>query len=115
MISAKTVSMPEAASNTPISRIPGVSISQPPASVRCSDREVVVWRPRASSSRMPPVARSVPQSAFASVDLPVPDMPISATVRPAPHHGARACTTSGALALSAMASTSRAAVRAAAR
>ena len=87
--SAKTSAMPASTSAICSSRMPGVSISQPPAASRCIERPVVVWRPCASSSRMPATdCRPSPASVLTSVDLPTPDEPTSATVWPGPHHGA---------------------------
>ena len=77
--------MPDCTSVIWISRMPGVSTSQPPEGSRWSVRPVVVCRPLASSSRMPRVAIcSAPVSVLISVDLPTPDDPTSATVWPAP-------------------------------
>ena len=54
--SGNRMSMPSATSVSCNSRTPGVSISQPPCGSGRRLRAVVVWRPLASSSRMPPTA-----------------------------------------------------------
>jgi hypothetical protein len=60
-----------------------VSISSAPLPNTNSSRDVVVCRPFPSDARTSEVAmRSVPSSWFASVDLPTPEEPMSATVRP---------------------------------
>ena len=65
------------------SRIPGVSSTSPPSGSSTSWRWVVVWRPSPSSSRISWVASSSsPANVFTSVDLPTPDEPSSAIVRP---------------------------------
>src|SRR5438093_1939604 len=73
------------ASHRASSRIPGVSRTRPPSGRRWSCRRVVVCRPCPSSSRISRVAAtSAPASRFSSVDLPTPDEPTKATVRPGP-------------------------------
>ena len=65
------------------SRMPGVSIRMPPPGSSSSWRPVVVCRPRLSDSRTSRVRRrSSPSSALAIDDLPTPDDPSSAAVRP---------------------------------
>ena len=82
-MSSKTVPSPSSASIRPTSRMPGVSRISPPPGSRNSWRLLVVWRPRASAARMSWVAiRSSPSRAFARVDLPTPDVPISTQVSP---------------------------------
>ena len=67
------------------SRMPGVSIRQPPCGSGVSTREVVVWRPRESLPRTALVfIFSRPSSVLVSVDLPAPELPTSTTVRPGP-------------------------------
>ena len=66
--------------------MPGVSTSNPPPGRRTSSRLTVVWRPLASPERTSPVSRtSSPTRALTSVDLPAPDSPSRATVRPRPN------------------------------
>ena len=55
-MSSNVASRPPSSSASPSSRIPGVSRTSPPAGSRTRWRRVVVWRPRASSSRIAPVA-----------------------------------------------------------
>ena len=63
--------------------VPGVSRTSPPPGSSTSCRCVVVCRPSPSSSRISRVASSSsPASVFTSVDLPTPDEPSSAIVRP---------------------------------
>ena len=58
---------------------------RPPPGRTWSWRRVVVWRPRASSSRIAAVAAtSPPASRLSNVDFPTPDEPTKATVRPGP-------------------------------
>ena len=80
----------------PSERRPGVSISSAPLpGSRLSARRVVVCRPRSSfartarvgaasgaSARAPAAAAASPRSALRSDDLPTPDEPSSAYVRP---------------------------------
>ena len=62
---------------------PGVSTTSPPPGSRTSWRCRVVWRPSPSCSRIVCVASSSsPASVFTSVDLPTPEEPSSAIVRP---------------------------------
>ena len=82
-MSANDRSRPASASHRPSSRIPGVSRMRPPSGIRWSWRRLVVWRPRASSSRISrTAATSSPASVLTSVDLPTPDDPTNATVAP---------------------------------
>ncbi len=75
--------IPSADSQSCSSRIPGVSRTSPPPGSSTSWRCVVVWRPSPSSSRIVCVASSSsPASVFTSVDLPTPEEPSSAIVRP---------------------------------
>ena len=78
--------------------MPGVSITQPPPAMAWIEREVVVWRPLASLSRTLPVSCGSscddPASVLTSVDLPTPEEPTNATVRPTPHHSAKAAAAS---------------------
>ena len=68
--------------------MPGVSISAPPPGSGMSSRCVVVCRPRLSDSRTSAVRRrSSPSRQFTSDDLPTPDDPSSATVRPSARNG----------------------------
>src|SRR4051794_9297597 len=65
--------------------MPGVSTSRPPPGSRCSSRAVVVCRPRPSPARTSRAAATVrPASALARLDLPTPDGPTMAAVRPGP-------------------------------
>ena len=62
---------------------PGVSIATPPFGSTTSSRAVVVCRPFPSSRTSPVDNAKVPApKAFVSVDLPAPEGPIIATVRP---------------------------------
>ena len=71
------------------SRSPGVSTTSPPPGSRTSWRCLVVCRPSPSCSRIVCVASSSsPASVFTSVDLPTPDEPSSAIVRPGSEVGA---------------------------
>ena len=71
------------------SRSPGVSTTSPPPGSRTSWRCRVVCRPSPSCSRIVCVASSSsPASVFTSVDLPTPDEPSSAIVRPGSEVGA---------------------------
>src|ERR1019366_6164045 len=99
--------------------MPGVSIRAPPAGSSMSSRWLVVWRPRLSDSRTSAVRRrSSPIRRFTSDDLPTPDDPTSASVRPTARYGRsgsmpsglRVCTaTTGAAPARAAASAIRAA------
>ena len=82
-ISAKVSLMPSPESVTPISRIPGVSISVTPSPRSISCLWVVVWRPSPSSSRISAVfMTSRPARAFIRVDLPAPEEPRRQIVTP---------------------------------
>jgi hypothetical protein len=65
----------------------GVSIRQPPASVRRSARAVVVWRPLASSSRMPPSRPPRRSARSGSWSCPRPRSPRAPASGPGPHQG----------------------------
>ena len=70
-------------------RRPGVSMMQAPALDWCSERAVVVWRPRLSSARWAPTsATSAPTKALVSVLLPAPLEPINTKVCPSCSQGA---------------------------
>src|SRR3954471_6346533 len=65
--------------------MPGVSTSRPPPGSTCSSRAVVACRPRPSPSRTSRVPATVrPASALARLDLPTPEGPTMAAVRPGP-------------------------------
>src|SRR5437879_946631 len=82
-MSAKTCATPCSASQSCISRKPGVSISSAPHGKTNSSRVVVVCRPRLSLSRTGRTSWTVcPRSRFGIVDLPTPDEPSSTNVCP---------------------------------
>ena len=80
--SSNACSRPSPASQSTSSRIPGVSIRQPPVGSTTSSRWVVVWRPRPSARSSAVASRSLPARRFTSVDLPTPDGPTRVPVRP---------------------------------
>ena len=72
------------------SRMPGVSMISPPRARATSWRCTLVWRPRASHSRTSPVgSRSSPMRRLTIDDLPAPDGPRRATVRPGARYASR--------------------------
>ena len=79
--------MPSALSHIPSSRIPGVSITQPPFASGINSRRVVVCLPLPSSPISPVSRYSSPISLFISVDLPTPEEPINAAVLPSVTYG----------------------------
>ena len=101
-MSSSTELIPSATRSSRSARIPGVSISQPPGTA-CGAGCGSSWcagrarRPRGS----PGVATVAPVSALASVDLPTPDEPASATVSPGPHQGSSRATAPGSRAFTA--------------
>ena len=104
-ISANVLSSTSSSAQSCSSRIPGVSISRAPAGSGTSSRCVVVCRPRPFALISRVTSSSRPASRLTSVDLPTPDEPSSAIVRPGSRYGSSPSRPSPVSALSAISGT----------